>query len=532
MPTDPEAEARKEQELQAMEEFEQQKKLREAMNRVEEEDTPEKRPNESRRSEEPRQEQPERTQDKAKQAKDLKDKVSSQAPEQGIEQGGRGLGEKGAQQAGAQAGKAGGRNLAASGARTLGSAAAKVGTRVVASVLIAVAGKLLAIVGAILGSVGCVVGLLVVAIIAILALLFFFAPLGGGTGEAAGNSGSGSGSNIPGAPRGCPIAGYITTPYGVNISGYPIPNKFHYGVDIADGAEITNAPVHSTLDGIAVQSASEGGGFMVTVTHPTSGYSIKFLHMQSAGRAEPGSSVKVGDVIGFADNSGTFTTGEHSHYEVYFNGRTVNPTDFMPAQLNYSQPSGDNFSETSFPNHGWGTCNVLPQDTVVGSEAGDLNYYILYGDTRIGVTDPGVVKEVGRNNFPSGGIDKTCPGGITCWDYVIQQSLARGISPAFTIAIWWEEGGFGGANAKSEFGCFPGGNTNLNVAFQQSLDCFLNFTAVEHPYNANDPKSSFLEWARFFCGPGAVPICSNNPNFIRNLQTIYESVAPGRLVAF
>lgn len=161
-----------------------------------------------------------------------------------------------------------------------------------------------------------------------------------------------------------------------------------------------------------------------------------------------------------------------------------------------------------------------------------LDYYIKYGDTSI---KPSITKEFADSLFPDSNVLKICPGGITCWDYVIQRSISRGISPAFAISIWWEEGGFGGSlsgggRAKSEFGCFSGGNISLNMSFSEAFNCFLNFTGTEHPYNASDPQGSFTEWAKWFCGPGAVPVCSNNPNFLKNLKSVYNTVAPGEIV--
>jgi len=98
-----------------------------------------------------------------------------------------------------------------------------------------------------------------------------------------------------------------------------------------------------------------------------------------------------------------------------------------------------------------------------------LDYYIHYGNTSI---FPSLTPELANAAFPAGNVFANCPGGITCWEYVIQQSIANGISPAFSITIWWEEGGFGGAGANSEFGCFPGGITSQQLDFHESFDFF------------------------------------------------------------
>ena len=176
---------------------------------------------------------------------------------------------------------------------------------------------------------------------------------------------------------------------------------------------------------------------------------------------------------------------------------------------------------------------VTVTGTIPGAppSADGLNYYILYGDTSIEPVNPEGIKAFANSRYPGNNIDVPCPGGVTCWDYVIAQSKAHKISPAFAITIWWEEGGFGGAGAGSEFGCFPGGDTSQVLDFQTSFNCFVKFTSTEHPYNAADPRGSFTEWVRYFCGPKADPICFNNPGFIDRLASIYDNdVAPGKIV--
>ncbi len=163
--------------------------------------------------------------------------------------------------------------------------------------------------------------------------------------------------------------------------------------------------------------------------------------------------------------------------------------------------------------------------------ADGLNYYILYGDTSIEPVNPEGIKAFANSRYPDNNVDKPCPGGVTCWDYVIAQSKTHKISPAFAIAIWWEEGGFGGlvngGRSSAQFGCgyYP---DNFIGAF----NCFLDFTSETHPYDSVDPMGSFTEWVRYFCGPQADPICSNNPNFISSLEDIYggKDLAPGKIV--
>jgi len=106
------------------------------------------------------------------------------------------------------------------------------------------------------------------------------------------------------------------------------------------------------------------------------------------------------------------------------------------------------------------------------------------------------------------------------WDQVVQRSVDAKINPAFTLAIWIEESAASSPKVGtwSPFGCFPSGDTDQRVGFSRSLDCFIKFTANEHP---ND----FTDWAKYFCGPGVTPICANNQFFLDNLKTWYDRIS-------
>ncbi|MBI3290130.1 hypothetical protein HYZ78_01910 [Candidatus Microgenomates bacterium] len=138
-----------------------------------------------------------------------------------------------------------------------------------------------------------------------------------------------------------------------------------------------------------------------------------------------------------------------------------------------------------------------------------LDYTIPYMDANVTISEEMKERIIGDvlKSWPNSRIREL-------WDQIVAQSRAAGVNPAFTITIWIEESGAGGVRANSQFGCFPGGNTSQQVPFDQSLSCFLNFTSQEHPNN-------FPEWVRYFCGPNANPICSNNPGFINRLRQVW-----------
>lgn len=139
-----------------------------------------------------------------------------------------------------------------------------------------------------------------------------------------------------------------------------------------------------------------------------------------------------------------------------------------------------------------------------------LDFTIPYMDSRFVISDERKQRIITQvlTNWPNSKIQDF-------WNTVVSESIASGVNPAFTLAIWIEESGAGGVPAQSEFGCFPGGDTSQTVSFELSLGCFLHFTANEHP-------NSFPEWVRYFCGPKAEPICSNNQGFITRLKFWWE----------
>jgi len=154
------------------------------------------------------------------------------------------------------------------------------------------------------------------------------------------------------SPIGCPMIGGITTPFGFNISDY-ISLGWHYGVDIALGP--VPADIRTTITGTAKIVESNAGGFTVVVENER--FAVHFLHLSATGRvAGP---VTVGQVIGQEDTSG-LVTGQHVHYAIYKDGIRVNPMDFMPVSLNFTQPDGNDFTGISLPSGGWGTCDALP----------------------------------------------------------------------------------------------------------------------------------------------------------------------------
>jgi murein DD-endopeptidase MepM/ murein hydrolase activator NlpD len=117
-----------------------------------------------------------------------------------------------------------------------------------------------------------------------------------------------------------PVAGRITSGFGVRA--HPILRfaRFHRGIDFGAGY---GAPIVAASDGQVTAAGWSGGyGRQVRIAHG-GGIVTTYSHM-SRTVAEPGSFVRQGQLIGYVGSSG-LSTGPHLHYEVYRNGTPVNP---------------------------------------------------------------------------------------------------------------------------------------------------------------------------------------------------------------
>jgi murein DD-endopeptidase MepM/ murein hydrolase activator NlpD len=88
--------------------------------------------------------------------------------------------------------------------------------------------------------------------------------------------------------------------------------------------------VRATADGIVRVASWQGGyGRLIIIDHPR-GFKTFFGH-NSQLLIKAGDTVKRGQVISYMGTSG-HSTGYHLHYEVWQNGRAVNPMKFVKAQ--------------------------------------------------------------------------------------------------------------------------------------------------------------------------------------------------------
>ncbi len=114
-----------------------------------------------------------------------------------------------------------------------------------------------------------------------------------------------------------PITGFISDKYD--------SKKGHYGVDVVAK---TNEPVKCVADGtVVLASWTQDAGYVIAVQHQGSLVSV---YKHNAGLLKKvGSFVNAGDIISIVGNSGEMTDGPHLHFEMWYNGNSLNPEEFV-----------------------------------------------------------------------------------------------------------------------------------------------------------------------------------------------------------
>jgi murein DD-endopeptidase MepM/ murein hydrolase activator NlpD len=125
-------------------------------------------------------------------------------------------------------------------------------------------------------------------------------------------------------PKGWPVAGRLTSSYGKREHPRSGRRDFHSGVDIASSP---GSPVEVTADGIVSFAGWAGGNGNLVVIEHGHGYSTFYAHNKKV-NVKVGQEVHRGDIISFVGSTGN-STGPHVHYEVWRNGKSVNPYKFI-----------------------------------------------------------------------------------------------------------------------------------------------------------------------------------------------------------
>ena len=126
-------------------------------------------------------------------------------------------------------------------------------------------------------------------------------------------------------PSGKPVkSGWISSFFGHRTDPMTGKRSMHKGIDFAGkyGAEVV-----AVSDGVVVSSRNRSGfGNTVEIRHGD-GYMTRYAHNQE-NLVEVGQQVKQGETIAYLGSTGR-STGPHVHFEVWQNGRPVDPSRYI-----------------------------------------------------------------------------------------------------------------------------------------------------------------------------------------------------------
>ena len=114
-----------------------------------------------------------------------------------------------------------------------------------------------------------------------------------------------------------PVKGTITD--GFNSK------ELHFAVDVAVKKD---APIKAVADGTVIFSEwSVDTGFVIILDHGSNLLSV-YKHNSQLFKKQ-GELVKLGEVIALAGSEGLLSTATHLHFELWYNGYPIDPTNFM-----------------------------------------------------------------------------------------------------------------------------------------------------------------------------------------------------------
>lgn len=114
-----------------------------------------------------------------------------------------------------------------------------------------------------------------------------------------------------------PIAGFVSDQYDVKNG--------HLGVDVV--AKV-NEPIKCIADGTVIFSSwTQDSGYVIMVQHR--GNLISSYKHNAQLLKKVGTFVNGGEIISIVGNSGELTNGPHLHFELWYNGNSLNPEEFV-----------------------------------------------------------------------------------------------------------------------------------------------------------------------------------------------------------
>ena len=126
-------------------------------------------------------------------------------------------------------------------------------------------------------------------------------------------------------PNSSPVeAGYNSSSYGWRIDPFNGNKAFHEGLDFPANS---GTPIHAAADGIvSVSELSHAYGNMVKIDHGA-GLETRYAHASKL-LVKVGERVIKGQTVALVGSTGR-STGPHLHYEIRFNGNSLDPRQYL-----------------------------------------------------------------------------------------------------------------------------------------------------------------------------------------------------------
>jgi len=125
-------------------------------------------------------------------------------------------------------------------------------------------------------------------------------------------------------PRIMPVEGWFSHGFGWRKDPFTGEREFHRGIDIVAPQDTS---VQASADGVVARSGrSPDLGKVLEIAHGY-GYVTRYAHLNQL-LVQRGDRVKRGDLVGRVGSTGR-STGPHLHYEVFRDGRRVNPWKYL-----------------------------------------------------------------------------------------------------------------------------------------------------------------------------------------------------------
>ena len=123
---------------------------------------------------------------------------------------------------------------------------------------------------------------------------------------------------------GLPVAGRISSGYGWRMHPIYGEEMFHHGIDIAAPE---GSPIHAVRKGKVIFSGVERGYGNIVIIDHGDGFETKYGH-NLVNLVKAGDEVDENTVIAEVGDTGV-STGPHTHFEVLYRGKSVNPVTYL-----------------------------------------------------------------------------------------------------------------------------------------------------------------------------------------------------------